>query len=97
MQQMLQRNTKVLWRELDGEAVLLNPKAGCSYNLNHIGTVIWKLLDGDHTSAQIAAAICKSYEVEYEQALQDVEGIIAELTEHELLHECLSPSSSTIA
>ena len=97
MQQMLQRNTKVLWRELDGEAVLLNPKAGCSYNLNHIGTFIWKLLDGNHTSAHIAAAICESYEVEYEQALHDVEAIIAELTQHELLIECLSPSPHSVA
>ncbi len=97
MQQMLQRNTKVLWRELEGEAVLLDPKAGCSYNLNHIGTLIWKMLDGDHTPEQIAGAICEAYEVEYEQALHDVEGIIAELNQHELLNEALSPSPRSIA
>lgn len=84
---MLQRNTKILWRELDGEAVLLNPKAGCSYNLNHVGTLIWKMLDGSHTAEQIAAAICEAYEVEYAQALSDVETIIAELSENALLSE----------
>lgn len=94
---MLQRNTKILWRELDGEAVLLSPQAGCSYNLNQIGTFIWKMLDGDHTPEQIATAICESYEVEYDQALNDVESIIAELNQHELLNECLSPSQGTIA
>ena len=97
MQQMQQRNTKILWRELEGEAVLLNPKAGCSYNLNHIGTFIWKMLDGNHTSEQIATAICESYEVEYEQALHDVEDIVAELNQHELLNEVLSPSPRTTA
>lgn len=97
MQQMLQRNTKILWRELEGEAVLLNPKAGCSYNLNHIGTFIWKMLDGNHTSEQIATAICDSYEVDYDQALHDVEGIVAELNQHELLNECLASSPRTIA
>lgn len=97
MQQMLQRNTKILWRELEGEAVLLNPKAGCSYNLNHIGTFIWKMLDGNHTSEQIATAICESYEVDYDQALHDVESIVAELNQHELLNECLAPSPRTIA
>ena len=30
---MLQRNEAVLWRELDGEAVLLYPAEGCTYNL----------------------------------------------------------------
>ena len=41
---MLKRNGNVLWRELDGEAVLLDPAEGCSYNLNHVGTLIWNCL-----------------------------------------------------
>jgi methyltransferase-like protein len=94
---MLQRNTQVLWRELEGEAVLLNPKVGCSYNLNAVGTFIWKMLDGNHTSEHIATAIYESYEVEYDQALHDVETIIAELNQNELLNECLSPSPSPVA
>jgi hypothetical protein len=36
---MLLRNNAVLWRELDGEAILLDPKEGCPYNLNAIGTL----------------------------------------------------------
>lgn len=94
---MLQRNTHILWRELEGEAVLLNPKAGCSYNLNPVGTFIWKLLDGNHTAEHIATAICESYEVEYDQAFHDVEAIIAELNQNELLNECLSPSPFPVA
>ena len=90
---MLQRNAAVLWRELDGEAVLLNPTAGCSYNLNQVGTFIWKLLDGKHTPQDIAQAICAAYdEVVYEQALQDVEGIVEDLRSNDLLIESVSPS-----
>jgi Coenzyme PQQ synthesis protein D (PqqD) len=88
---MLKRNTTVLWRELDGEAVLLNPNAGCSYNLNHVGTLIWKMLDGTHTPAEIASAVCELYEVEYEQAIQDVEHLLAEMHNNNLLSEV--PSS----
>ena len=84
---MLQRNTAILWRELDGEAVLLSPAAGSSYNLNSVGTFIWKLLDGQHSSADIATAICEVYQVEYEQALQDVESIIADLHSNDLVNE----------
>lgn len=91
---MLQRNTKILWRELDGEAVLLNSKAGCSYNLNQVGTFIWKMLDGSHTPEHIASAICEMYEVEYDQALSDVKVIIAELSANELLSEVAAPVSS---
>lgn len=82
---MLKRNDTILWRELDGEAVLLDSRAGCSYNLNQVGTVIWKMLDGKHEIAEIAAAICATYEVESGQALQDVEQLLDELEKNHLL------------
>ncbi len=88
---MLQRKTSILWRELDGEAVLLSPSAGSSYNLNQVGTFIWKMLDGKHSSHDIATAICEAYEVEYEQALQDVENILVELRDNDLLNESATP------
>ncbi len=88
---MLQRNSSILWRELDGEAVLLSPSAGSSYNLNQVGTFIWKMLDGELTSQDIAIAICQVYEVEYEQALPDVENILLELRSNNLLKESPSP------
>ena len=91
---MLQRNTTILWRELDGEAVLLSPSAGSSYNLNQVGTFIWKMLDGKHSSQDIATAICQAYEIEYEQALQDVENILVELRDNDLLSE--SPAPRTV-
>ncbi len=92
---MLQRNTTVLWRELDGEAILLNPKEGCSYNLNHVGTLIWKMLDGNHTPNDIAKAVCELYEVEYEQALRDVEQLLDELRDNNLLSDDISLSRTT--
>lgn len=84
---MLQRKQAVLWRELDGEAVLLDPGAGCSYSLNQVGTFIWKQLDGQHTSGDIATAICETYEVDYEQAIQDVEHILADFQSNDLVLE----------
>jgi hypothetical protein len=82
---MVQRNSSILWRELDGEAVLLSPSAGSSYNLNQVGTFIWKMLDGKHSSHDIATAVCQAYDVEYEQACQDVESLLADLHDNNLL------------
>jgi Coenzyme PQQ synthesis protein D (PqqD) len=92
---MLKRNGTILWRELDGEAVLLDSRAGCSYNLNQVGTLIWKMLDGAHSLAEIAAAICASYEVEPEQALQDVMQLLDELDKNNLLVEVPSATHPT--
>ncbi len=82
---MLQRNKVVLWRELAGEAVLLDPEVGCSYNLNRTGTLVWKMLDGQHRVQEIATELSKSYEVEYEQALRDVETVLDDLRQNNLL------------
>jgi hypothetical protein len=91
---MLQRNAKVLWRELDGEAVLLDPTAGCSYTLNKAGALIWQMLDGEHAPHDIAMAICESYEVEFEQALRDVERTLSELSNNNLLERPCSPQAA---
>jgi hypothetical protein len=90
---MLQRNSSILWRELDGEAVLLSPSAGSSYNLNQVGTFIWKMLDGKHSSHDIATAICQAYDVEYEQACQDIESLLTDLHANNLLID--TPASQT--
>jgi hypothetical protein len=93
---MLLRNTTVLWRELDGEAILLNPKEGCSYNLNNVGTLIWKMLDGEHTPDEIARTVCELYDVEYAQALHDVERLLADLRDNNLLSDGVPPSRTTV-
>ena len=93
---MLLRNRTVLWRELDGEAILLNPKEGCSYNLNNVGTSIWKMLDGEHTPNDIAKTICELYEVEYEQAMQDVERLLDEMRDNNLLSDGVSASRTSV-
>ncbi len=82
---MLVRNPSVLWRELDGEAILLDPQAGCSYNLNPVGTLIWKLLDGQHENTAIVAAICEAYEVEPEQAERDMQQLLGDLLTNKLI------------
>jgi hypothetical protein len=88
---MLVRNASVLWRELDGEAILLDPQAGCSYNLNPVGTLVWTFLDGQHNTEDIVAAICKAYEVEPEQASQDVQQLLDDLLTNKLVNTA-SPS-----
>ncbi|HKV57382.1 MAG TPA: PqqD family protein [Ktedonobacteraceae bacterium] len=88
---MLVRNPSVLWRELDGEAILLNPKEGCSYNLNPVGTLIWKLLDGQHTTTDIIATICEVYEVEPEQASQDAKVLLDDMRTNKLIDSSPSP------
>ncbi len=90
------RNKAVLWRELDGEAILLDPKQGCSYNLNQVGTLVWKMLDGQHTTTDIVKAICEAYDVDPERALQDLELLLDDLQSNNLLSSAVSPSHPSV-
>ena len=42
----------IIFRELDGEAVLLNLETGIYFGLDDVGTRIWQLLD-EHLSLRI--------------------------------------------
>jgi Coenzyme PQQ synthesis protein D (PqqD) len=43
------------------------------------------MLDGKHSSHDIATAICQAYDVEYEQACQDIESLLTSLHDNNLL------------
>lgn len=70
---------------LEGEAVLLNLDNGMYYSLNRVGTVIWELYDGQRTLADILEKICERFEVEDNQARQDLLTITSQLVEQKLL------------
>lgn len=70
---------------LEGEAVLLNLDNGMYYSLNQVGTVIWELCDGRRTLADILEKVCERFEVDGEQARQDLLAISSQLIEQKLL------------
>jgi hypothetical protein len=41
------------------------------YTLNEIGTLIWRLIDCKKSVSQIVEAVCKVYDVKYEEAKND--------------------------
>jgi len=63
----------IVWREVAGEVVLLNPMHDVIMGLNGCGGESWKLLDGQRRLVDIAAAIAEQFEnTTPEQVLADV-------------------------
>ncbi len=67
-----------LWKkDLDNEeypGVLLGYKS--FFNLNTIGFLIWKMLDGKHTVADIIEELSEKFKVVYKKSLQKVVFVI---------------------
>jgi hypothetical protein len=80
-----QRNPKLAWREIDGEAVIISPDDSQVHELNETASVIWKFADGKHSVDQIAEVVAEGYEVPVEVAQADVRELIEMLSAKGLL------------
>jgi phosphatidylserine decarboxylase len=85
MNECPERNPKLAWREIDGEAVIISPEDSHVHELNETASVIWKNADGKHTMEQIAAAVAADYDVAVPVARRDVQELISALSEKGLL------------
>jgi hypothetical protein len=69
----------VIFRDLEGEAVILNLATGNYYGLDPIGTRIWALIQERGRVDAILDAILDEYEVEPELGKQDLLRLLGEL------------------
>jgi hypothetical protein len=77
-------NPDVLFRELDGEAVLLNLDAGMYYGLDPVGTKIWELI-GEYGSLQLVFdAMLREYDVDATILENDLLRLVSELCDNGL-------------
>lgn len=59
-------------RVIDEEAVIVAPETNHLHSLNPVATFIWKRADGQRTLDSIAEEVWQRFEVERDQARQDV-------------------------
>jgi coenzyme PQQ synthesis protein D (PqqD) len=79
------RNPEVAFREYDGEAVVVLPSGAEINVLNPAGGLIFRLLDGTRTVAELVDTVCAEFEVPRQQAEEDVRAFLDELQGHRLL------------
>jgi hypothetical protein len=80
-----ERNPRLAWREIDGEAVIISPGDSHVHELNETASLIWKRADGRHNVDEIAAAVSEEYEVPVAVAATDVRELISTLEQKGLL------------
>jgi Coenzyme PQQ synthesis protein D (PqqD) len=68
----LKPSDSVVFRELDGEAVLLNLDTGTYFGLDEVGTRIWLLIEQHGLLEPVCDAIVGEFEVDRETAERDV-------------------------
>ena len=79
---------KVVWRVVDGEAVIVHADSSAYYGLNASGTFIWEAIASTPQAPEdIAARVSARYGLERNAVCADVEAFVASLGEEGLLLE----------
>jgi hypothetical protein len=75
----------VLFRDLDGEAVLLATESGKYFGLNEVGTRMWTLLHRHGDIEAVCHALLAEYEVPEERLREDVSRFVGALADRGLV------------
>lgn len=75
----------ILFRELDGESVILSLDAETYFGLDEVGTRAWELLRAGPTIQAAYEALCLEYDVDSEQLRRDLEELLDQLIAHKLI------------
>jgi hypothetical protein len=75
----------VVFRDLEGEAVILDLSSGRYFGLNAVGTRIWTLLDAATPIERIVQTIAEEYDADAGQIGRDVKALIDELASRGLI------------
>lgn len=69
-----------LFREVDGESVLLQIDTGEYFGLDAVGTRIWQLIVEKGDLGEVAAAVIDEFDVAAERARGDLDRLVDQLT-----------------
>ena len=81
------RSNGLVWREIDGETVLLDLESSAYLNLNRSGTFLLGLLQDERTDEELADALVSEFGITVEQARADSEAFVSELNRRNLLEK----------
>lgn len=79
------RSKQVAARMLGGEMMIMSPRDTTLFNLNEVGSAIWKFADGQTPLHEIVERLCAEFDVAPEVARQDAEAFIQEMAEHGIM------------
>jgi hypothetical protein len=77
-------SSDVLFRVVDGEALLLDVRTGDYFSLDRLATEIWQRRSDGEGLGEISSTIAAQYSVDPDRVRQDVEELVAELRDARL-------------
>jgi len=84
-QMVIERSDSLIFREIDGEVVIIGDDGRHIHMLNETATLIWNCGDKKTSVEQIISKMCDEYDVDEDTASQDVLETIKSLSDKKLI------------
>jgi hypothetical protein len=75
----------VVWRDLEGEVVILNLATATYFGLEGVGNDIWRYLAEHRSTDNLVETLCGAYDVAPNELQRDLDRFIGELSEKGLI------------
>ena len=85
---VVEKSDKLIFREIDGEVVIIANDGSHIHMLNETATLIWNCSNKRTSIGQIIANMCEQYNVDEDTASRDVLETIKSLSEKNLIRVC---------
>jgi hypothetical protein len=85
----------VIFRELDGEAIILDLASGTYFGLDEVGTRLWMLLTESSSIRRVVEVMAGEYVVESAQLERDVLELVSQLVDRGLVKVNVSTGSAS--
>ena len=82
---MWRHSPDVVFRDLDGEAVILDLASGTYFGLNEVGTRVWRLIEDGRDSSEIVDTVAAEYDADRATIAEDVERLLDDLSARRLI------------
>lgn len=77
LDKVFKKNMDFPWQTINGETIIVDPNNQNSFELNEVGSFIWKRLDGKTSLKNICLQLSQEYDVDPET----IQGDLAELVQ----------------
>jgi hypothetical protein len=82
---MFRLSQDVVFRDLEGEAVILDLGSGTYFGLNAVGTRVWQLVEAGQGEADIVNTLAAEYAADRATIARDVARLLGELRARRLI------------
>ena len=79
------RNENITWKEFVTDSILLDLRSGDFFDVNDVGLMIWKQIDGQQTVKEIITKLAASFDTADEEIASDVNEFLKELVDKGLI------------